>query len=421
MTEIFFSYSSKDRDRVRAVHAALAAQGFEIFWDQSVPPGTDWDTWIRQHLNEAKCAIVFWSSNSVGSDNVRHEATVAKQQGKLVPVLLDPLAADQFPMGLYSVQGANLTAWAGDEQHDGWLRLQHEVESKLTPLWVRRQIDTLEAELVAERARRDGAERRDRTLREQIVKEAQAQQELTRERDEAREELSAVKARLAVAERNEARPNEQQRLARELEEARARIATLERSISDLETVRVRESGEAAALKQRLQAVEAAPTKPAAPAVQASIQPFASAGTVLSSVKGGNLRANLRAMTVLAALPWRKIESLEQAKTMTMVGAATFALLAVFSVVLIVVAAANASSRDAPSLIAIFVFTAVAFAGCCAGTYFNSRLAAVIGFVLTINPWTLVIFPLPLAAFAGVRGTFATARLAAPVAEASARP
>jgi len=417
MTDIFFSYSSKDRDRVRAVHAALAAQGFEIFWDQSVPPGTDWDTWIRQHLNEAKCAIVFWSNTSVGSDNVRHEATVAKQQGKLVPVLLDPLAADQFPMGLYSVQGANLTAWTGDEQHDGWLRLQHEVESKLTPLWVRRQIDTLEAELVAERARRDGAERRDRTLREQIVKEAQAQQELTRERDEARDELSAVKARLAVAERNEARPNEQQRLARELEEARARIATLERSISEAEAVRVRQSSEAAASTQRLQTAEAAPAKPAAPPARASIQPFASAGTVLSSVKGGNLRA----IFVLAALPWRKIESLEQARTMTMVGAGAFALLAFFSAVLIVVAAANASSRDAPTLIAIFVFAAAAFAGCCAGTYSNSRLAAVIGFVLTLNPWTLVIFPLPLAAFAGVRGTFAMARLAAPVAEASARP
>jgi TIR domain len=262
MTDIFFSYSSKDRDRVRAVHAALAAQGFEIFWDQSVPPGTDWDTWIRQHLNEAKCAIVFWSNNSVGSGNVRHEATIANQQGKLVPVLLDPLAADQFPMGLYSVQGANLTAWAGDEQHDGWLRLQHEVESKLTPMWVRRQIDMLEAELVAERARREGAERRDRTLREQIAKEARAQQELTRERDEAREELSAVKARLDTAERNKAEPNE--RLVRELEEARTRIATLERSISEMETIRAREISEAVEPKQRLQAAaEAALAKPAA--------------------------------------------------------------------------------------------------------------------------------------------------------------
>lgn len=412
MTDIFFSYSSKDRDRVRAVHAALAAQGFEIFWDQSVPPGTDWDTWIRQHLNEAKCAIVFWSTNSVGSDNVRHEATVAKQQGKLVPVLLDPLAADQFPMGLYSVQGANLTAWAGDEQHDGWLRLQHEVESKLTPLWVRRQIDTLEAELVAERARREGAERRDRTLREQIVKEAQAQQELTRERDEAREELSAVKARLAIAERNKAEPSQQQRLVRELEEARARIATLERSISEAEAVRARESGKAAALKQSLPTAEAAPT--AAPPAQATIQPFAGAGMASNFVKRGNLRAT----AVLAALPWRKIESLEQARTMMMVGAGVFALLAVICAVLTLAAAATASSSQAPTLIAIFVFAAAAFAGCCVGTYFNSRVAAVIGFVLTINPWTLVLFPLPLAAFAGVRGTFAAARLGAPVAQAA---
>jgi TIR domain len=414
MTDIFFSYSSKDRDRVRAVHAALAAQGFEIFWDQSVPPGTDWDTWIRQHLNEAKCAIVFWSTNSVGSDNVRHEATVAKQQGKVVPVLLDPLAADQFPMGLYSVQGANLTAWAGDEQHDGWLRLQHEVESKLTPLWVRRQIDTLEAELVAERARGERAERRDRTLREQIVKEAQAQQELTRERDEAREELSAVKARLDIVERSNAEPTSSS-VSCASSRRRARGSPCwKRSISEAETVRARASSRAAALKQSLPTAEAAPT--AAPPAQATIQPFAGAGMVSNFVKRGNLRAT----AVLAALPWRKIDSLEQARTMTMVGAATFALLAVICAVLIMAAAATANSSEAPTLIAIFVFAAAAFAGCCVGTYFNSRVAAVIGFVLTINPWTLVLFPLPLAAFAGVRGTFAAARFAAPVAEA-ARP
>jgi hypothetical protein len=76
---------------------------------------------------------------------------------------------------------------------------------------------------------------------------------------------------------------------------------LERSISEAEAVRVRESSEAAASTQRLQAAEAAPTKPAAPPAQASIQPFASAGTVLSSVKGGNLRA----IFVLAAPPGEK--------------------------------------------------------------------------------------------------------------------
>jgi hypothetical protein len=231
MTDIFFSYSSKDRDRVHAVHRALAAQGFDVFWDQSVPPGMDWDTWIRQHLNEAKCAIAFWSTNSVGSDNVRHEATVAKQRGKLVPVLLDSLTADQFPMGLYAVQGANLTAWAGDEEDDNWLKLRHEVESKLNPPWVRRQIDKLEAELVAERARREGAERRDRILREQIAKEAQAQQELSRERDGALEKLAAVTARLESAQHDklecERRIQEQLQQISQLESDR-QVVALER-------------------------------------------------------------------------------------------------------------------------------------------------------------------------------------------------
>jgi hypothetical protein len=171
MTDIFFSYSSKDRDRVRPIRDALAGHGFEVFWDQTVPAGTDWDRWIRQHLNESKCAVVFWSLASVASDNVRHEAAVAKQQGKLVPVLLDALSADQFPMGLYATQAVNLVASSpgGDAE---WDKLLREVETRLTPLWARRMIDGLEAELVSERARREAAERRDKVLREQIAKEA---------------------------------------------------------------------------------------------------------------------------------------------------------------------------------------------------------------------------------------------------------
>lgn len=265
MTDIFFSYSSKDRERVRPIHAALTAQGFDIFWDQSVPPGTDWDTWIRQHLNAAKCAIVFWSQHSVVSDNVRHEATIAKQQGKLFPALLDTLATDQFPMGFYTTQAANLTAWNGDEQHEGWLQLEHQVQSKLTPLWVRRQIDRVEAELVAEQARRESAERRDRILRDQIAKEASAQQELRRERDEVLDNLAALKARLESAERDKTAPDtrlealslrvselesERHRLVQELEAERSKAGALERAVSELRAAREQALTEIAALKSR---------------------------------------------------------------------------------------------------------------------------------------------------------------------------
>jgi TIR domain len=152
MTEIFFSYSGTDRDRVRPVHDALVAQGFDVFWDQQVPSGKDWDTWIRERLGQSKCVLVFWSKRSVISRNVRHEAIVADQQGKLTPVLLETITAEQFPMGLYTQQAANLADWKGDPDCPEWNKLLREVEAKLAPHWVKRQLAELEAELVAERA-----------------------------------------------------------------------------------------------------------------------------------------------------------------------------------------------------------------------------------------------------------------------------
>jgi hypothetical protein len=197
VTDIFFSYKSADRERVRPIHNALAAQGFEVFWDQQVPAGVDWDTWIRQHLTQSKCALVFWSAASVISDNVRHEASIAKHQGKLIPVLLEPLTVDQFPMGLYIQQAANLADWKGDFDQAEWGKLRREIESKLTPPWMLQQICQLEAELVAERARREAAESRDKVLQAQIAKEAKAQLDLKRERDQALDEVKALKATVA--------------------------------------------------------------------------------------------------------------------------------------------------------------------------------------------------------------------------------
>lgn len=196
MTDIFLSYSSRDRELVRTARDRLADQGFDVFWDQQVPTGTDWDTWIRQHLSKAKCVVVFWSGNAVASDNVRHEAEVAKRQGKLVPAMLEPLAVEQLPMGQYSQQIANLSGWTGDESASEWRKLKTEVEGKLTPLWVQRTLHEMEAELVAERARREAAERRDKILRDQISKEAQSHQQLRNELDVAQDEIKIVSARL---------------------------------------------------------------------------------------------------------------------------------------------------------------------------------------------------------------------------------
>jgi hypothetical protein len=184
---IFFSYSSADRERVRPIRDALVALGFEVFWDQAVPAGLDWDTWIRQHLHKADCPVAFWSTASILSRNVRHEAMIAEEQNKLISVLLDPLTREQFPLGLSPGQAANLADWNGDLNHTEWRKFTVKIEARLTPPpWVRTRMDELEAQLVDERARREMLERRDNKLASEA--EEAAYQQLRRQSDEIYEE-----------------------------------------------------------------------------------------------------------------------------------------------------------------------------------------------------------------------------------------
>lgn len=105
LPEIFLSYSSKDRPVAERVRSALAEAGYDVFWDQETPAGQDWDSWIRERLHGSSCVIVLWTRASIASPNVRHEAIVAREAGKLLPIMVDELTPADFPMGLYMVQG----------------------------------------------------------------------------------------------------------------------------------------------------------------------------------------------------------------------------------------------------------------------------------------------------------------------------
>jgi hypothetical protein len=104
LTDIFISYSSKDRAVALRVRDALQEAGYDVFWDQATPAGQDWDSWIRERLTGAKLVVALWTKASVASPNVRHEAIIAREAGKLLPVMVDELAPTDFPMGLFMVQ-----------------------------------------------------------------------------------------------------------------------------------------------------------------------------------------------------------------------------------------------------------------------------------------------------------------------------
>jgi hypothetical protein len=175
MADVFFSYSSKDRERVRPVHDMLTDAGFDVFWDQEVPPGQDWDAWIRGHLEKARCVVVFWSKSSVASENVRHEAIIARDRDLLLPVLIDRLGASDFPMGLLVVQAADLMGWTGDPDDARWVSFHNQLAERLTPAWMRRRVSDLDARATAERLRREAAEARRAALEAELKRKAESE------------------------------------------------------------------------------------------------------------------------------------------------------------------------------------------------------------------------------------------------------
>jgi hypothetical protein len=124
MSDVFISYSHKDTDFVRDLVKPLEAEGFSVWWDHTIPPGKTWDDVIARGIREAKACIIVWSPNSVISDWVKEEATLAKEGGKYLPI---QIAADLPPMGFRRIQAADLRGWNGNAQDPQWRLLMIEI------------------------------------------------------------------------------------------------------------------------------------------------------------------------------------------------------------------------------------------------------------------------------------------------------
>lgn len=110
MADIFISYASEDRNRVRPLAEALQERGFNVWWDRSLAAGQDYTAIIEKELKDAKAVIVLWTQSSANSTFVRDEAGRARDEGRLVPIMLDQV---QIPLGFGAFQAEDFTRWNG--------------------------------------------------------------------------------------------------------------------------------------------------------------------------------------------------------------------------------------------------------------------------------------------------------------------
>jgi TolB-like protein/Flp pilus assembly protein TadD len=111
MADVFLSYKHEDAARVRKLVAALRETGLDVWWDEDIPPSVQWEATIEKALADAKVVIVCWSPASVASENVRSEARVAREDGRLIQVFVRLCTP---PLFFGERQAADLSKWRGN-------------------------------------------------------------------------------------------------------------------------------------------------------------------------------------------------------------------------------------------------------------------------------------------------------------------
>lgn len=177
MSDIFLSYASPDRPRLRPLIKALEERGWSVFWDRAIAIGQAWPAVLGHELSICSCVVVVWTHSSVLSPWVYEEAEEGKKKSALFPVVLDAVSP---PLGFRMYQTADLIGWAGEQEHASFSQLCLDIASHLKFKQLKRtqeeQQQAAEQRLQAELAKREAQAKHD--LAVQQARQQQAEHQL---------------------------------------------------------------------------------------------------------------------------------------------------------------------------------------------------------------------------------------------------
>jgi hypothetical protein len=128
MHDIFISYAKKDKIRAQQIAHILDKEGFGVWWDIEIPAGKSFDFVIERAINETKCVIVLWSSNSIKSEWVHVEAAEGKKRNILIPVRIEDV---EVPLAFRRRHYVDLTHWNMKANDPLFQRLLEDIRSMI--------------------------------------------------------------------------------------------------------------------------------------------------------------------------------------------------------------------------------------------------------------------------------------------------
>ena len=79
---VFISYAHKDKKEIYPIIEKLINDGYRVWYDEGIDPGTEWDENIAKHIEECGYFISFISENYLKSSNCKDELNFARDLDK---------------------------------------------------------------------------------------------------------------------------------------------------------------------------------------------------------------------------------------------------------------------------------------------------------------------------------------------------
>lgn len=107
--DVFISYSRADIEAASLIEQYLKNNGFEVWRDEAVRAGLSFRWEIRAALLAARSIVVLWTKNSIKSEWVEWEASMAYRRKRLIPLSDGTVAPHHLPAPFGNLQLLNVS------------------------------------------------------------------------------------------------------------------------------------------------------------------------------------------------------------------------------------------------------------------------------------------------------------------------